>query len=220
MGVLHRPTHESEDGCWIPLRRDRTRKGNKLFKLRRPSPALVIAVVALFVGLGGGAYAANKIGTNNLKNNAVTSKKIKNNAVNSNKIKDSAVTSKKIKNGEVKGEDLGGGTIYDYGPGGGKLEPPFGEPANSENKSATAECPEGKVVVTAGVSILPGQIAVGSNPDPAPGKIAISESFPVFSGPGPGTANAWIVKAIEVNGGTSEDWRLNLNLICGKVADG
>jgi hypothetical protein len=48
---------------------------------KRPSPAMVIPIFALCVALGGTAWAAKKIGTNNLKKNAVTTAKIKKNAV-------------------------------------------------------------------------------------------------------------------------------------------
>lgn len=41
-----------------------------------PSPAMVVALVALLVALSGSAYAALKIGTANIKDNAVTAKKI------------------------------------------------------------------------------------------------------------------------------------------------
>jgi hypothetical protein len=49
--------------------------------LRRPSPALIVALIALFVSLGGTSYAAlslprNSVGTAQLKNRAVTKKKI------------------------------------------------------------------------------------------------------------------------------------------------
>ena len=42
--------------------------------LRRllPSPAMGVALLALVVAVGGTAVAANKIGTNQIKNNAVT----------------------------------------------------------------------------------------------------------------------------------------------------
>lgn len=48
---------------------------------RRLSPALVVSLLALFVALGGTGYAAfslptNSVGTNQLKNGAVTSKKV------------------------------------------------------------------------------------------------------------------------------------------------
>lgn len=43
---------------------------------RRPSPATAIALLALFISLGGSAYAINKIGTNQIKNGAVTKPKL------------------------------------------------------------------------------------------------------------------------------------------------
>jgi hypothetical protein len=47
-------------------------------RLRRPSPALIVASVALFVALSGGAYAASQlVGTKQLKNGAVTSAKVR-----------------------------------------------------------------------------------------------------------------------------------------------
>jgi len=50
-------------------------------RLRAPSPALVISLIALFVALGGTTYAAsnlprNSVGTAQLKNKAVTSAKL------------------------------------------------------------------------------------------------------------------------------------------------
>ena len=41
-----------------------------------PSPATAIALLALFVSLGGSAYAINKIGTNQIRNGAVTKPKL------------------------------------------------------------------------------------------------------------------------------------------------
>ena len=51
--------------------------------MRRPSPALIVASVALFVALGGTGYAVtklprNSVGTAQLKANAVTGSKVKN----------------------------------------------------------------------------------------------------------------------------------------------
>jgi hypothetical protein len=55
-------------------------------KRARPSPAMIVAIVALVVGLGGTSFAAVKLGKNsvkakNLKSNSVTEKKIKDGAV-------------------------------------------------------------------------------------------------------------------------------------------
>ncbi len=60
--------------------------------LRRPSPAMVVACVALLVALGGTSMAAatqiarNSVGTSQLKDSAVTNAKVKNNAINSAKV--------------------------------------------------------------------------------------------------------------------------------------
>ncbi len=53
------------------------------------SPAMAVGLLALFVALGGSAYAIgkNSVGTNQLKNNAVTTKKIKKNAVTTSRIR-------------------------------------------------------------------------------------------------------------------------------------
>jgi hypothetical protein len=55
-------------------------------RLRPPSPALLVATIALIVALGGTSYAAFKIGTNNIKNGAVTTKKLRNGAVTQKKL--------------------------------------------------------------------------------------------------------------------------------------
>jgi hypothetical protein len=47
-------------------------------RVRRPSHATIVAYLALVVALGGSAYAASKIGTNDIRDGAVTSAKIKN----------------------------------------------------------------------------------------------------------------------------------------------
>ena len=79
----------------------------------RPSPALIIAAIALFIGLGGGAVAATAItsgaldGKGNLKKNAVAKKNLKKNAVVSSKIKKGKVTGSKLADGAVGGEKVG-----------------------------------------------------------------------------------------------------------------
>ena len=189
-----------------------------MFKLRRPSPALVIAVVALFVGLGGGAYAAKKIGTNDLRNNAVTSNKIRNNSVtlrkirngavnsskirgnsiNTAKIRNNAVNSNKIKNGSVKGSDLGNLIPYDFN----SQSEYSGE--SSENKTVIVECPDGKIPMGGGARISGGE-----------GFVALTENTFVFPPSAPEIG--WLASAIEVNGGTSEDWELEAAVQCARI---
>jgi len=61
-------------------------------RINRPSPAMVVACLALFVGLGGTSISAvanvpdNSVGTDKIKNNAVTSPKIAGNAVTAAKL--------------------------------------------------------------------------------------------------------------------------------------
>ena len=56
----------------------------------RPSPAMVVALIALIAALSTVAYAASKIDTNDLKNGAVTAKKLHRGSVTTKKIKRSA----------------------------------------------------------------------------------------------------------------------------------
>ena len=107
---------------------------------KTPSPALVISLLALFVALGSGAYAASKIGTSDLKKNAVTTPKIAKNAVKSNK----------VANGKLKGKDLADGTL-----GGSKLAPivevtDTTDVATFEIGTASVSCPAGTRVVSGG----------------------------------------------------------------------
>lgn len=83
--------------------------------LRRLTYANVIATMALFLALGGGAVwaankQANKVGTGKLKPNAVTAGKIKANAVTASKIRENAVTNAKIREGAVNFGKLATGT--------------------------------------------------------------------------------------------------------------
>jgi hypothetical protein len=52
---------------------------------------MIVALVALFLALGGVGYAALKIGTNDIKNGAVTSKKVKNNSLTGKDIRESTL---------------------------------------------------------------------------------------------------------------------------------
>jgi hypothetical protein len=67
-------------------------------KLRRrvQSPALVVSVFALIVALGGTGYAAVTVGTNQIKNGAVTAPKLAKGAVTTSKIAARTVTRGKL----------------------------------------------------------------------------------------------------------------------------
>jgi hypothetical protein len=77
--------------------------------------ANVIASLALFIALGGGAIAAalakNSVGTKQLKANAVTAAKIKNSAVNSHKLAHGAVVAGKLGANSVSSGVLQNGSV-------------------------------------------------------------------------------------------------------------
>ena len=72
--------------------------------ISRPSPAMIVAIVALFAALSGSAYAAlgkNTVGSRQLKAQAVTTGKVANNAI----------TSIKVAKGSLTGEDINVGAL-------------------------------------------------------------------------------------------------------------
>jgi hypothetical protein len=89
----------------------------------RPSPALVVSLIALFVSISGISWAAATIGTNDIKNGAVTKKKLHKNAVTTSKIKDGAVNGAKVEDHSLTGADISPPEPYhEIGAAG---EPPF-----------------------------------------------------------------------------------------------
>ena len=62
----------------------------------RPSPAAFIAVIALFLALGGAAYAGFKVGTQDIENGAVTRAKLANGAVTREKLRRDSVNGRKL----------------------------------------------------------------------------------------------------------------------------
>ncbi len=82
--------------------------------MRRPSPALVVAVIALIVAMSGTSYAVTQ-----LPRNSVGAKQLKKNAVTAVKIKKNAVTGAKVKDGSLTEKDFAAGTLL-QGPTGPK----------------------------------------------------------------------------------------------------
>jgi hypothetical protein len=80
---------------------------------RLPSPALVIACVALFVSLGGVSYglATGSIDSRELKNNAVSSGDMRNNTIRSKDVRNNTLRTFDIRNNEVRGFDIRNSTV-------------------------------------------------------------------------------------------------------------
>ena len=85
-------------------------------RIKTPSPAMVVATVALFIALGGAGYAAvsiprNSVGTSQLKNFAVTPLKIQPGAIKTKKLRDNAVTTPKIADAAVTTPKITDGAV-------------------------------------------------------------------------------------------------------------
>lgn len=84
----------------------------KLKRIKMPSPAMAVALTALFVALGTAAYAgtklpANSVGPKQLKANAVTESDVAPSAITGPKIAQQAVGTSAIKSDAVTPEKLG-----------------------------------------------------------------------------------------------------------------
>ena len=104
---------------------------------RRPSPATVIACLALFFAIAGGSAIAlqgrntvdsgdikpKAVKTSDIANNAVTTNKIKNNHVRATDIQNNAVGTGEIRNGQVRAADLAAQGAYRVV--GAASQPPF-----------------------------------------------------------------------------------------------
>lgn len=77
-------------------------------RLRKPSPALVIACLALFVSLGGVGYAAatGSIGSREIRNNSVRGKDVRNNSLSGRDIANASLSGSDIRNGRLVGVDI------------------------------------------------------------------------------------------------------------------
>ena len=128
--------------------------------------ANVTATLALFIALGGGAYAAtalpkNSVGTAQIKKNAVTGAKIKSSAVASSDVKDGSLLKKDFKAGELpagpagakgdKGDPGANGTNGTTGPRG----PSNGfESGNNASPTYSATEDEDSIALPAGSFIV------------------------------------------------------------------
>lgn len=137
---------------------------------RHLSYANVMATVAVFLVLGGSAYAAatlpkNSVGSKQLRKSAVTSSKIRANAVTSSKVADGSLLKSDFAAGQLPAGPTGAtgptgpaGPTGATGPAGltslsrvdGPASPqgPFG--SGTEVNSSTATCPSGRFVTGGG----------------------------------------------------------------------
>lgn len=147
---------------------------------RRPSAALVIACIALFVAVGGGAYAAglakNSVSSKQVKDRSLVGKDLKADsltgaevnegslgavpvATNAGAVGTNGVDSAAIVNNAVTGTDVNEATLdldLDYVAASSVDD-------STSPKSATATCPEGKRVIGTGWGVTGGPTGVAPN---------------------------------------------------------
>jgi len=192
--------------------------------IRRPSPAMIVACLALGLSLVGGSYAAamvlprGSVGTAQLRNGAVTAAKLRQGAVTNSRLGTNSVTSSKVRNGTLLRSDFrpgqlgsgdGTGTQGPPGPAG-----PAGPPGvsglqridaatgagSAGSKSVIATCPSGKHVIGGGARVT----GSGAN------RVSIVENFPDSDGV------HWNARAAEVVP-TSSGWQLQAYALCATV---
>lgn len=97
-------------------------RSSKRRRLRAPSPAMVVACIALAIALSGASYAAvtlpaNSVGTKQLKANAVNSAKVANGSINGGDVANGSLTGDDINESTLKGVDaatVGGHPASDF----------------------------------------------------------------------------------------------------------
>lgn len=125
-------------------------------RIQQPSPALVVACIALFVSLGGVGYAAATIGTSDIKNGAVTGKKIKNRTITKKDISKATVSLLKGATG-ARGPQGAQGLQGSAGAPGISGVERFEEIVNASSgtaKTAIADCPAGQEAIGGGVRVF------------------------------------------------------------------
>ena len=83
----------------------------RLPSLRRPSPSMAVAVMALVVASTGTSYATGLIGSADIKNNSVSSADIKDRTIKGRDVKKEAIGSKQVKDGSLRERDFKEGRL-------------------------------------------------------------------------------------------------------------
>ena len=87
----------------------------------RPSPAMAVALLALFIALGGVSYAVATIDSSDIVNGSIKSKDIKNQTIGKADVKLNTLVGKNLLNDTVRTEDIRNGTIESIDVANGSL---------------------------------------------------------------------------------------------------
>jgi hypothetical protein len=91
--------------------------------LRRPSPAMGVALLALFVALGGVSYgvAANTIGSRAIKDGSVLSRDVHDGAVQGRDVQNGTLRGRDVADGSLRGADVRDGGLVGMDIGDGSI---------------------------------------------------------------------------------------------------
>jgi hypothetical protein len=184
----------------------------------RPSPAMVVAFIALFVAIGGSSYAvtrlpAKSVGAKQLRKGAVRTANLANGAVTGQKIKDGSLSATDIKLASLAGITVAGAThagaagsldkiTYVSAPGGVPAAPPPDMAGNQPTVvgGASATCPPGTFVSGGGVGVTDNSVTSVVDSFPEPGGRAWTARV---DNSDPGAAHAFTVVAVCIAAATA-----------------
>lgn len=121
-------------------------------KLRRPSPALVVSIIALVVASAGTATAATLIGSKQVRNNSLTTSDIKNKSLRGVDMRSGTITPTQLSKGTLQRIDKKTGTVTTSTATGFEAirkNGPSAQPANVGGNAARLSLQPGAYVITA-----------------------------------------------------------------------
>jgi hypothetical protein len=161
--------------------------------LKLPSPALVLAFLALFAAFTGGAIAAGKLTGKQIKDGTVTGKDIKNESLTGSDIR-----------GQVKGDTGARGATGPAGPRGAA-----GSSGPVTYRSATVPASPG--IGTVAASCPDGQVPTGGGVFPLSSDVTVNYERPVALLAGDEIPDSW--EAFVSNSG-DEEVAVSVTVIC------
>jgi hypothetical protein len=167
-------------------------------RLRPPSPAMVVACLALAISLSGAAYAVSTA----LPRNSVGTVQLKNSAVNSAKVRNATLRAADFAPGQIpRGAQGPAGPQGPPGTSGLQFISGSGPSNSSSPKSQQQDCPAGKR------SIGGGAVLTGSTTN-----TFLATSRPTDAGTG------WLATGRESTGGNAGSWAVQTWVICATVS--
>jgi hypothetical protein len=128
---------------------------------RLPSPALVLAFIALAVALGTGTAFAlkgkNTVDAGDIRKNAVRSAEVKNNSLTSADVRNNSLTGADVRNDSLTGADINESTLSIAGGGGGG-----GATSNVQSFAARLLANEAKTLTIGNFTITSATNAAGT----------------------------------------------------------